>query len=67
MGEAGVGVRVRVRCVEPGPLVIYMCPMFEVKVSQVGLAWVGPWVRVNSGGGCPRPWEQQGLGLGLGM
>ena len=44
-----------------------MCPMFEVQVSQVGLAWVGPWVRVNSGGGCPSPWEEQGLGLGLGV
>ena len=44
-----------------------VCHLFEVQVSQVGLVWVGLWVRVDSGGGCPRPWEKQGLRLGLGM
>ena len=65
MGEAGV--KVRVRCVRPWPLSLILCPLLGVLVACVGLAWVGPWVRVDSGGGSPRPWEKQGLRLGLGV
>ncbi len=36
-------------------------------MAYVGLARVGPWVRVDPGGGSPRPWEKQGLRLGLGV
>ena len=42
-------------------------------MAYVGLALgvlapeVGPWVRVDPGGGSPRPWEKQGLRLGLGV
>ena len=32
-----------------------------------GLGDVSPWVRVSTGGGCPRPWVKQGLRLGLGV
>ena len=38
-----------------------MSPLLGVIVSWVGLVQVGPWVRVDSGGGCPRPWEEEGL------
>ena len=36
-------------------------------MAYVGLAYVGPWVRVDPGGGSPGPWEKQGLRLGLGV
>ena len=58
MGEVGVGVRVR--CVKPGPLWMAVCPLLGVILSWVGLVQVDPWVRVNTGGSCPRPWEEQG-------
>ena len=65
MGEVGVGVRVR--CVKPGPLWMAVCPLLGVILSWVGLVQVDPWVRVDTGGGCPRPWEEEGLRLGLGI
>ena len=58
MGEVGVGVRVR--CVKPGPLWMAVCPLLGVILSWVGLVQVDPWVRVDTGGGCPRPWEGEG-------
>ena len=36
-------------------------------MAYFGLAYVGPWVRVDPGGGSPGPWEKQGLRLGLGV
>ena len=46
-----------------------MYPLVEGQGAQcvVGLGNVSPWVRVSSGGGCPRPWVKWGLGLGLGV
>ena len=51
-----------------------MCPLFfwgggKVFCAQGGFGScnVSSWVRVSSGGGCPRPQEKQGLGLGLGV
>ena len=44
-------------------------PLIEGPGAQggFGLGNVSPWVRVSSGGGCPRPWVKQGLRLGLGV
>ena len=44
--------------------------MYLLVRGPSGLCWVGlscPWVRVDPGGGSPRPWEKQGLRLGLGV
>ena len=55
MGKAGV--KVRVRCISPWPLRVIVYPLLGVPVPRVGLAIcsVSSWVRVSSGGGCPRP------------
>ena len=44
--------------------------MYPLVRGPSSLCWVGlscPWVRVDPGGGSPRPWEKQGLRLGLGV